>query len=578
MVELTEKKKESERFVKLFEERKKILAMPPEKALNAILDSPQPAALVHSFPEEDLYFLMHEIGIEDSLALLSLASNKQWEYVLDIEVWEKDSIEIHSVTRWLDLLFKVNPERFIKWFLEEKTNFMEFYLFQNIEVAVRESDQDPSEFGEKYFTFDDTMYVRFRENVFGPDSENLESDKTIEEHRNAFLAKFFKQLAAQDFVAYQKVLLESSGVIPAETVEEAYRRRNFRLAEKGFVPFDEAIGVYQPLKPEDFEKLSVKYTTAHADRQLFLPVPLYFAGMLKDKNLFTEALKRIEINEVLQQIQTEFAGLCNQVGVADQKIIREKEALEDLVKKVCGYINVGLEHLTVKDGAIDLNKAAELVQKYPLAGIFRVGYGRALELKWRAETWRKTSWFETTGLLISFWGEEWMGVLGGILIKKPLFYDNYETGVLYREFVTAADIQKTEKVINQIVAIDELLAHMDIKIVPVSESLLTFKNLLLTLWARHYLNLSSMPAPLTLDEFKRFFDDLWAAKDIPRKTSQAMKESFLNWLSDKSGLPDYEISQKLGQTLENLFKQIEGELGKVARPDLAPGFIQLFLI
>jgi len=33
-----------------------------------------------------------------------------------------------------------------------------------------------------------------------------------------------------------------------------------------------------------------------------------------------------------------------------------------------------------------------------------------------------------------------MGVLGGILLKKPLFYDNYKTGVLYREFTSAEDV------------------------------------------------------------------------------------------------------------------------------------------
>ena len=64
----------------------------------------------------------------------------------------------------------------------------------------------------------------------------------------------------------------------------------------------------------------------------------------------------------------------------------------------------------------------------------------ALDLKWRAEKWREKSWFENQGLLLGFWSEEWLGVLGGLLIKKPLFFDNYKTGVLYREFVSMEDI------------------------------------------------------------------------------------------------------------------------------------------
>lgn len=579
MTENIDNKKALERFETLARQRREILKLAPPKALDAILNATQPAALVHSFAEEDLYFLIHDIGIEDSLELLSLASNRQWEYLLDIELWEKDRIEMGYFTRWLDLLFKVNPQRFIKWFLDEKTGFREFFLSKNIEIKIRESDQDPSEFGEEFFTFDDTVYVRLLEDVFKRDSDDGEFDQTSQEQRDAFLLKFFKALAEYDYIVYQKVLLESASVIPAETEEEAYRLRNVRLAEKGFLPFEEAVGIYQPLKPQDIEKQKVKFTPAGRNLRLLLPVPLYHAGMLKEENLFTRALKSIELDNVIEQVQAEFAGLCNQIVAADQKLIRDREGLKNIVKKACGYINIGLEGLAATEGQpLDINRVAALVQRYLLSGIFRVGYGLALELKWRAERWRKTSWFEKEGLLLSFWDEEGMGVLGGLLLKKPLFFDNYESGVLYREFVSTNDIQKTATVLDEIINVDELLALMAIKPDPISEGFLTYKNLLLTLWARHCLGLSKTPAPLGLDEFRRFFDDIWAAKVKPRKTSPAMKEALLNWLSDRTGLTPYEISQKLGQTLERLFSKIESELGEVAAKDLDPRYIRLFLI
>ena len=103
-----------ERFQNLSRQRKEILSLPAEKALSRIVDSPQPAAIVHSFPEEDFYFLINNIGAEDSLQLLSLASDKQWEYILDIEVWEKDRISINNVTKWLDLFIKADSQRFLR--------------------------------------------------------------------------------------------------------------------------------------------------------------------------------------------------------------------------------------------------------------------------------------------------------------------------------------------------------------------------------------------------------------------------------------------------------------------------------
>ena len=57
-----------------------------------------------------------------------------------------------------------------------------------------------------------------------------------------------------------------------------------------------------------------------------------------------------------------------------------------------------------------------------------------------------------------------------------------------------------------------------------------------------------------------------------------MKESFLNWLSDRTGFTNYEISLKLGHILENLFSEIEKEYGEVSSKDLDPRYIDLFLI
>jgi len=578
MGEKIENKKIIARIENLARQRKELLSLPPEEMLNSILNSNQSTALVHSFSEEDFYFLIHNIGIEDSHPLLYLASNKQWEYIIDLEVWEKDRIEITSITRWFDLLFKVDPNRFMKWSLDKKTEFMEFYLSKNIKVKIREHDQDPSELGDAFITLDDMFYVRFLDEPTAVESDGDESYETDKKIRDAFLLKYLKMLADNDHITYQKVLLESSGLIPAESEEEAYRLRNVRLAEKGFLPHEDAIGIYQPMKVRDFKRQDNKFITQDPDRKLFFPVPLYHTRVLEEENHFTVALKNIKADAVLEQIQIEFAGLCNRIISADQKIIREKDELKRMVKKACDYLSIGLEKLIEDDDKHNMGHFTALIQNYPLPSIFRLGFGLALELKWRAERWLKTSWFNSKGLPLVFWGEEWMGVLGGLLIKKPLFYDNYKTGELYREFISIDDIKNTETMLNEIIAFDELFSLITVEPDPATKGYLTYKNFILTLWARHILGLTEKLIPLTIDEFRGFFDGIWSDKEQPRKTSLSIKESFLDWISSKTGLVHYEISQRLGQSFENLFKEIESEYGNVSRNDLDPRYIHLFLI
>jgi hypothetical protein len=412
-----------------------------------------------------------------------------------------------------------------------------------------------------------------------------ESDKLSDDIRKQFIEKLLERLAGFDHRLYQKILLEATHVIPAETEELSYKWRNVRLAEKGFLPFDEAIGIYQPLKSRQLREKNSNPDSGPPHDVAAFPVPQYPLNMLKEDNPFTRALATIDSDSVLQEIQAEFANLCNQIIVADQKTIREREGLREIVRKACGYISIGLQRLKKDNQEVALTQAAALLQKYTLGQIFKVGFGGALELKWRAEKWLSQSWFAQAGLHLTFWGEKWLGVLGGVLIKKPLYHDNYETGVLYREFFTLDEIRATEKALDQIKAVDDLLSLMTINLDrPSSYGFLTYKNLILTLWARHYLGRSTKKlTPLGLDKFRTFYESILPgepdpAADQSRKIPLAMKESFITWLSEETGLKDYEITERVGQTFEDLFNEIESEYGRVPAKKLDPRYVHLFLL
>ena len=550
--------------------------------MERILADSQPVALVHSFPETDFYLLVQDIGPEDALPLIALASDKQWDHMVDLETWSGDRIEIKSLTRWLGLLFEADPKRFIRWFLEDRLSFGELYLFHTIEVRIREHDQDPSEFGDGFFTLDNLYYVRFLK------MPSAAGDSAIsEEDRTTFLTKFLNRLAAHDHLVFQSVLLESAHVIPAETEEDVYRWRNVRLAEKGFVPFDEAVGIYQPVTPRQLTSQRPKFIPRSRDTETsLLPVPAYPLRELPEDTHFSRALARIETGQELAHIEWEFANLCNQIIVADRKTVRDREQLREIVQKACGYIGIGLEQLKKETGTtVDPGAAAAKLIRYPLMGLFRLGFGAALLIKWEAERWLSTCWFAKAGLKLSFWGEQWMGTLGGILLKKPQYYDNYKTDVLYREFKSLEDVELTERVLRQIQAVDHLLALMNFQLKPSGQySFLTWKNLLLTLWAGSRLGvrgeaLSAVP----LKQFIAFFNELLpgdptVGSGASRRIPESMKSDLVSWLANETGLKDYEISEKLGMIFEDLFTEIEAEYGRVPAKDLDARFVHLFLL
>jgi hypothetical protein len=544
---------------------KELLALPGKKALDVILDAPMPAHLVQSLAEEDLFWLVKDIGPEDALPILSLASNEQWQYLLDLELWQDDRLHVDSVNRWLSLLLNADPERFLIWGLREHVELIELNLFRNIEVRIRQEDESASDFDDTYFTLDGAFYISINQGKY---------------HQS--IRQFLERLQSHDRDKFNGILLEIAGVLPAETEEEIYRLRNIRLAEKGFLPFDEALGIYQHLGSQSIVETESDMQNVLEEPKPAEHLPVSASLLVKGQDLFSMSLECIEESHILERLQVELAAVCNQVVSADRRRVQDKEDLAAVVRKVCGYLSLGLEKAT--EG--DRHKAAIMLQKYPLHQIFRAGYGTALELQWEAKKWLHKSWFATAPFDLGFWEDQWEGLLEGILKKRPIFHTGYtpsSKGEPFREFETAEDLTRCHEALDQIVALDNLLNLLFGK-TPFAESIeahhaVTYKSLLLTCWARHELGLSEDMEPLQAEHLRSFFVRLWSKGERPPlRISDDMKQAFLDWLAERSGPAAPGIVEQLGPTLQRLLAEIEKDYGSVSLEDLDPRHVKHLLI
>ena len=561
----------------LFEERKKLLNLSAEKIIDYILDYKHPAALVHSFPEEDFYFLINDIGLFDSLPLLELASNKQWQFIIDYDCWSKDRINFPDTIKWLYLLLKADNKRLIKQFVNEEPDFFKLFLYYNIDVYSLNENDDPSDLDDNAVTFDGVYYFVITDKRFDNDLE-----REILDYKEEFIYEFLKAYANYDHVDYINLLTETGTIIPSDVEEELYRTKNVRIAEKGFFPFEEAVGIYQGLSYDQLKKKKNK------NRLIFdylsFQTPFFHKYINNDFNQFSMSLQTINENKLLNQINHEFVYILNRLISADLKPVKNKEDLEKIVHKTCGFLNIGLsvinenEYKNIKDK--NSIKTSNIFIKYSLEDIFKTGYYKVMELKWKAQKWLNNSWFMDNDLPIVFWQELWTGVLGGLLIKRPLFFDNYKTGVIYREFSSVEDIIYSNKILDDIIAMDDIfyLLPFDIKIEKNIRNNISYKNMLLTLWARNELKLSFKIEPITFKEFKIFFQCLWDNSKESRTISRKAKLSFINWLSQMVALSQNQLLRRADDIFEQIFDEIEDEYSLVSLENLDPRFINYFLI
>ncbi len=587
------------KLASLAERRTEILKLPAKKAMDVILSSADAPAIVHSLAEQDFYFLINEIGPADSMELIALASNKQWEYIFDLVSWQKDGVDVKNVVNWFDLMMTADLDRFVTWMSREKHDFLELLYYYNLEAGMREHDQESSDFPDDFFTFDDIFYVRF---VKKPGiHEGFDDDAFA--RRDGLLYKFLKRFAEIDYERYQDFLFYTANVLPAEAEEEAYRLRNVRLAEKGLLPFDEAVGIYQP--GVDIGRLPNR----NRDIPLFdggMPVPLSPTGQLDEKTIFSRALARIDASAILRDLQVELAALCNHIAVADQTPITGQDDLARVVAKAAGYVSIGLTKIAGDETDISpdirTERAASILGTCFLADIFRVGYSEAAAVKQEAEKWHRASWFYKKELPLHFWDDHRQGILAGLLIKRPLFYDDapdasanrraimnveeFAGGGVFREFFRVEEIQQARQVLKDLTAQDELLELVDYDLSAVSPNTVTCENLLLTAWARNQLDMPDMIDFISIEDFRAFFVQLFGLAGQERKKENGggrvigdeMKQAFLNWLSKKTGRDAFDLSRTAGPIFEKMFDRVEDELGRVAVDDLDPVYINMFLV
>lgn len=575
MVDRSPRKPLDSRIAELRRRRDTLRNLSGPEALERILADPEPAALVHTLSDEDLYLLVHDVGAEDAHPLLALAAHRQKEHLLDMEIWDRDRIDGGSLAEWIFRLYRADRKRTVRWLMDQKPMLLEFLIHRNVEIAAVEGDQDPGDLGDGFVTFDQTFYLRV--------SDRGEGAAALE-HREfeALFHEMMGRIAEEDYDAFRNLLLESSSLIPAEVEEESYRLRNVRLAEKGFLPFEEAVGIYQPVGPEVLREHPLSREKSRLLGDPGLPVPIFSSGMLASDSLFVSAVRHPANADLLERLQMEFAAVCNRIVSADRKTVRSRSLLQHVVEKADKTISLGLERLTEEAPPENRrSEAAGRVRSHPLLELFRLGYGAAAQLKWKAEKWRKGSWFAEQGLPLTFWGERWLGLIGGLLVLRPRYYEGEGAARPYREFATMEEIRFTDGELDRVVAFDDLLARMA---VPMDRpepfpQLLTYKNLVLTLWARRSLGLKDGLRPISPDRFRRFLPSLWSKDPSrPRTATTAARERFLAWLSERSGLPAYAIAESVGPCLEDLFRDIDEELGAVPADDLDPRYIQLFLV
>jgi hypothetical protein len=522
------------------------------KILSRIMEQKNPGKLVQSLSSGDFFWLLKKVGEEDCLTLLEWASEAQWQYLLDVELWTKDKLDRVRASAWIKRLQQADPGRLVRWFFGQGEALASYHLFKSMEVIVVDKDDEAYDLPEGFFSLDGVFHIR----VIDP-----EQRETIE--------NILREMARTDNVRYQAFLAGLAGLLPAEMEDEMLRLRNVRLAEHGFLPFEEAMSVYSPLEPSALspDKPGRMLDIFEDDeiRAMVPALPLYHA---ETENMLTGTAFQTRDPLLVDKIRLEFAGLCNQIMSADGLLVPELDVLVSTCQKVARLLNLALERLCGKD----LSKAEQALRTHSFVDLFRVGFGLTLKLKWEAERWVKESWFFRQGLDTDFWGEEWGGTLAGLLDKRPQHYLGVKEKDAYKDFEWLSELGESLEDLRRLMVLDGLIERLAVSY-PSDEELmgspeLSFRPLLFNPWSRLLLDLQPSLSGLSLEQTKTLLRRLRAGSEKPPFEMPGFEEIFIKDLMSYASDADPEAASILKNTLSIIWHEFREEYAWVILDDL----------
>ncbi|HYA41353.1 MAG TPA: DUF6178 family protein [Syntrophobacteraceae bacterium] len=397
---------------------RELMGLPAKRRMDLIVESPNAQAVVAALDANDFFHTVQEIGADDSLPLLALASIEQMNHLFDIEWWLRDTLEPAKALTWIERLWRAGGARLAEWISNADIELLVSLFQQWITVDTAPEDIDLVEAVEQ-------LPPRTLDDFFFWESKYPQYDDLITHLLTIVFETsygFFKELM-------NNVLHASA----AEVEESAYKFHCARLMDRGIPDFYDAMEIYRSMRPDEF---TVEKETRRADQNE--PVPLFAMALLSEGDLFARIVSRIEDPALLETIQAEMAALANKVIVADRLAPDNAQALRRAVEKSLAYVNLGLELLS---GA-DSEKAAEIVRCGFLEHLFRIAHTEVAAIRRRLRAivqsgWLKQcpagprcldgEWFEAAEELLAATPRVVKIRSGGNAAKEPLEFEFFRT-------------------------------------------------------------------------------------------------------------------------------------------------------
>ena len=330
--------------------------------LLARTDLPQ---FIQATPADKLYLLIHEIGVDSSLELFSHVAEDQWRGLMDLSCWSAGRIDQTRFSGWFQATSVASPEVATRLLKSVDEEFL-VSILQGI-ATVEEKDLD------KDFVPDNLEILP------SPDGEFF--ILLPQGHPLApYVIQSLRLIFAEDLLRGRRLLRACRTEINSQLTEQAFKFREARMADLGFLERDAAVEIFQPiplnelrerLRNETDEETVPSYRSLHNG---VTGIALYG----NPQHLFLHrVLQTLPVGPKKTALEEHFTYLINRHCIACNVELSDANGVQVAATHTYAIVNLALESL-VGENLEEGRRALEILW---LTELYRAGYTRLSKIR-----------------------------------------------------------------------------------------------------------------------------------------------------------------------------------------------------
>jgi hypothetical protein len=439
---------------------------------DALLAGPDPERAVRALPGDELYYVIHEIGLRDAGDILALARPEQVQAVLDFALWERDQIVPERAGEWLEALAEAPYETIGAWVAGLDVELFALLLRQTSRIYDLSQEEAPDEPVGTLYPTPDGLFVLDVTGVpgdAGPDDVTeggaaaAESGPTTTSARAVI--RLVDGLYRADRTLARRLLVGARAELDSELEELAYRWRQGRMEDLGFQDYYEALEVYRELDPSSVRigetepgKTRVRPLDERGDDGPARAPAALVERLTRGASPFARAAQGLRAADEVAELHFALVALTNRVLAADRVTPGDDAAVAAALERLLATLDLALEFLSRGDAA----REVEALRSVSLVRLFRLGVSLVGKVKLLATTLRRRGPFAATRRQLVEADEAL--ALAAVSRHRPLF-----AGILDeppsnadRPFRTLADVTRATAAVERAAATQALLLGLGV--------------------------------------------------------------------------------------------------------------------